>query len=421
VPTPIINGFTGYAGESMNPPEKNDSEQETAKPFSREEVDEIDERDRRWAWVEIDRGAIRSNVIEAKHHMRSGCRLLAVVKADGYGHGAVECARIALNAGASYLGVATVDEGIQLRKADITEPILILSQPPQTSIPLLLAYNIMPSVYTTEFALAYGEIADHHGMKAPFHLAVNTGMNRIGVRYDDVVEFERVIGFHRALEQKGMFTHFATADCPDNIDFTIAVNRFNKALEALHQANIDPGIVHAANSAALFRYPKVHYDMCRLGIAMYGIQPCKETRGIADLKPAMSVYARITQTNQVPMSDGVSYGLNWRSSGSTNVCTIPLGYADGLRRGLSGKTKFILDGQYCDQIGNICMDQTMFAVDMRTLGNKPKLEPHIGDKVTIIGRQGDAVLTATEQAYEADTIEHEITCGYAARLPRYYV
>lgn len=405
----------------MNPPEKDDDSSQLLKPFTPDDVDDIDERDRRWAWVEIDRGAIRSNVIEAKHHMRPGCRLMAVVKSDGYGHGAVECARIALNAGASYLGVATIDEGIKLRKAGITDPILILSEPPQTAIPLLLAYNVMPAIYTTEFALAYGEVADRHGMEAPFHLAVNTGMNRIGVRYDDVLEFERVISFHRALEQKGMFTHFATADCPENIDFAIQVNRFNKAIETLKQAKIDPGIVHAANSAALFRYPKVHYDMCRLGTGMYGIHPCKETRGLVDLKPAMSVYAHITQTNQVPMSDGVSYGLHWRSSGSTNVCTVPIGYADGLQRALSGKTKFILNGRYCDQIGNICMDQSMFAVDMRTLGNMPKLEPHIGDKVTIIGSQGDAVLTMTEQAFEAGTIEHELTCGYAARLPRYYV
>lgn len=405
----------------MNPPDKGEASGKTLPPFTPSDVDDIDEKDRRWAWIEIDRGAIRSNVIEAKHHMRSGCRLMAVVKSDGYGHGAVECSRIALNAGASYLGVATVDEGIQLRRADIKEPILILSEPPQTAIPLLLAYHIMPSIYTTEFALAYGEIAAHHGMEAPFHLAVNTGMNRIGVRYSDVLEFERSISFHRALVQKGMFTHFATADLPENIDFSIQVNRFNKAIEMLRQANIQTGIIHAANSAALFRFPKVHYDMCRLGIGMYGIHPCKETRGIVDLKPAMSVYARITQTNPVPMSDGVSYGLNWRSSGSTNVCTIPIGYDDGLQRALSGKTKFILDGQYCNQIGNICMDQSMFAVDMRTLGNTPKLEPHIGDKVTIIGRQKDAVLTMTEQAYEAGTIEHELTCGYAARLPRYYV
>lgn len=419
-----LNGFTGFSRKKSDPfsyapaPEL---EKKEPVAFDYQALGKMEDTDRRWAWVEIDLQAIRHNVLEARKHLRPGTKLMAVVKADGYGHGAVQCARTAIAAGADYLGVATVDEAIQLRISDIKVPILILSEPPQSAIPLLLAYKIMPSVYTAEFALAYAEVADAHGMRAPYHLAVNTGMNRIGVRAEDVMAFHRQTGFHRALEQVGMFTHFATADCPDNIDFQIQVKRFREAVQMLGDAGINPGIVHAANSAAIFRYPEVHFDMVRLGIALYGYHPCKETRGVADLKPAMSVYARVTAVNQPPMSEGVSYGLNYRSPGSVKICTIPLGYADGLRRCLSGRMNVILDGTYCKQVGNICMDQCMFEVDLRSYGTRKRLDPQVGDVVTIIGDAGDAVCSISEMAFVAGTIEHEITIGFSHRLPRLFV
>ena len=186
----------------------------------------IDDRDRRWAWVEVDRSAIQYNVMQTKRLLSNGCRLMAVVKADAYGHGAVEVAKAACSAGASYLGVATVNEAIELREAGMREPILILAEPPAEAIPLLLHYNIRPSVYTSEFAIAYGEAADALGMKAPFHLAINSGMNRIGVRFNNVVEFLSQISFHRALELEGCFTHFATADAPETLDLQIHINHF---------------------------------------------------------------------------------------------------------------------------------------------------------------------------------------------------
>lgn len=420
-----LNGFTGFSSRSKTQFQysrsQDDMKERVALEFDRDNLDKMPPLDRRWAWIEINQAAIRQNTMAAKRCLRPGCRLMAVVKADAYGHGAVVCARAALNSGADYLGVATVDEAVELRKADVRAPILVLAEPPVTAVPLLLGYNIYPAVYTPEFALAYGEMADMHGMKAPFHLAVNTGMNRIGVRAEDVIEFERQVNFHRALEQVGMFTHFATADCPENLDFQIQLKRFKEAVEAVRTAGIDPGIVHAANSAAIFRYPETHFDMARLGISLYGFHPCRETMGKVDLKPAMSVFARITDAKTVPMSEGVSYGLNYRSPGSVKICTVPLGYADGLRRGLSGKTNFIVDGQYCRQVGNICMDQCMFEVDLRTYGTRKRIDPQIGDLVTIVGAQGDAVTTITEMAYELNSIEHEVAIGFSHRLPRVYV
>lgn len=387
--------------------------------FDPDKLARIPEVDRRWSWVEIDLNAIRHNASVVKHSLRPGTRLMAVVKADAYGHGAVQCAKTALNSGAEYLGVATVDEAIQLREALVNAPILVLGQPPETAIPLLLAYKIMPSVYTAEFAIAYGEAADAFGSRAPFHLKVNTGMNRIGVRYDEVVDFVRQISFHRALDMEGTFTHFATADCPGTIDFDRQVKRFAEAVNALRAAGINPGIVHAANSAAAIRYPDVQLDMVRLGISLYGFYPCPEAYPLIELKPAMAVKARITDVKTLPVGEGVSYGLHYRSPGAVKVCTLPIGYADGFRRGLSGRTDVLLGGRRFHQVGNICMDQCMFEVNLR---QRNDLDPQIGDEVTIVGEQGEASVTIDQMAETLGTIQHEVAIGFGcSRLPRIYV
>ncbi|MBO4364795.1 MAG: alanine racemase, partial [Eggerthellaceae bacterium] len=173
--------------------------------------------------------------------------------------------------------------------------------------------------------------------------------------------------------------------------------------------------------ATIFRYPQAHFDMVRLGISLYGYPPCEEVRSAANLWPAMSVYARITNVNTPPINEGVGYGMHYRSPGSVKICTVPIGYADGLRRGLSGQGSFILDGQYCRQVGNICMDQCMFEVDMRSYGKNRRLDPQVGDKVTIMGRDGDAVVSATEMAYTLGTIEYEVLIGFSHRMPRLQV
>lgn len=421
----MLNGFTGFAKKGSAPylgslPSSTPDPSREPLVFSEEELAAIPEYDRRWAWVEIDLNAIRHNASEIKRRLRPGCRLMAVVKADAYGHGAVPCAKAALSSGAECLGVATVNEGIELRTAGIVQPILILSEPPIRSLPLLLFHKITPAVYTTEFAIAYAEMADAHGMKAPFHLAINTGMNRIGVHWTQVMDFMRQTLFHRALTLEGIFTHFATADSPDSIEFHTQARRFVDAATALHEAGIDPGIVHCDNSAALLRYTQTNFDMVRLGISLYGFHPCPETSRLVDLWPVMSVRARITDVRTVPMSEGVSYGLNYRSPGSVKICTVPLGYADGLRRCLSGRTDFLLGGQRCHQVGNICMDQCMFEVDLRSYGTKPRLSPQIGDEVIVVGSQGDESITIDDMAIAAGTIPYEIVTGFNQRLPRFY-
>lgn len=422
----MINGFTAHAKRANSASfqySRTIEAQEEAKNkgFSEAALEAIPEKDRRWSWVEVNRAAIQHNVVATRNLLGERCRLMAVVKADAYGHGAVEVAKIACLAGATYLGVATIDEGIELRKADMREPILLLAEPPIEAIPLLLQYRIIPSIYTPDFTIAYAEIADAHNMKAPYHLAINTGMNRIGVRFDQVIEFLSQVSFHRALELEGCLTHFATADAPETLDFQIQISRFVECMRALEAAGINPGIVHCDNSAAIYRFPKTHFDMARLGISLYGYHPAHDTHRIVDLQPAMSVFARITNVMQVPMSEGVSYGLNYRSPGSVKICTVPVGYADGLIRLLSGQIKFAFQDRAVSQVGNICMDQCMFEVDMRSRANIVPLDPHIGDVVQIAGPNAQVDCSIDTMARKAATIQHEVTIGFSHRMPRYYV
>lgn len=395
---------------------------ESGPVFDFAELDHIGETDRRWSWVEINLSAIQNNIMAIKATLRPETMFMAVVKADGYGHGAIECARTALNTGADYIGVATIDEAMELRQAGIEAPMLILSEPPLTSIPLLLGYDVMPSVATVEFAVKYAEAADSIGSKAPYHLKINTGMNRVGVRYDSVVDFLETISFHRALWLVGTFTHFATADAQDTMDFNLQKSRFEDALAAMRAAGFDPGIVHAANSAATIRYKEVQYDMVRPGLAMYGYFPCPETYGAVNLLPAMSVKARITQINQVPVGEGVSYGLLHRCNGFAKICTVPIGYADGLNRALSGRIDFIMGGRTYPQVGNICMDQCMFEVDVRTRSGIGRIEPQVGDEVIVIGEEGNAFTTIDQMADMLGTIPYEVMIAFGnSRMPKLYV
>lgn len=420
----LINGFTGFAKKNIMQAPRFSQRAEAPTGdhlnFDPDDLAEIEPQDRRWSWLEIDLNAIRNNVRVSKNQIGYGCRLCAVVKADAYGHGAVRVAKTALNSGAEYLAVATVDEGIQLREAMINAPILLLCQPPGTAIPLCLGYKIMPSIYTPEFAIEYGETAHAYGVTAPFHLAINTGMNRIGVRYDQAVEFLRSVSFHAQLDLVGTFTHFATADCPETFDFEIQARRFVEAVNAMQASGFDPGIVHCSNSAALLRYPNVHFDMARLGISLYGFHPCDETRGFYNLQPAMSVHARITDTRTLALNDGVSYGLHYRGTGGNHICTLPLGYADGFNRLLSGKTNVIFEGRLHPQVGNICMDQCMFEYLPPRREVLPRL-PQIGDEVLLVGKQGNAEITIDQLAKECGTIPHEIAINFSHRMPRRFV
>ena len=377
------------------------------------------EPETRWAWVEIDQGALRRNTRAFKNLLGPRQRLCCVVKADAYGHGAVPCAKIMHATGTDMFAVSTVMEGVELRQGGINEPILILSEPPMTAIDTLLEYRLMPSIYTSEFALAYGERAVSQGTVGKYHMAIETGMNRIGVHYADVLEFRHEIDFHRGIQCDGVFTHFATADEASGWDYKLQCKRFDEAVAAMRDAGYECGIVHCDNTVASILDKSTHYDMIRAGIGLYGLQPAEITRSIFPLEPVMSVRARVTRTTHPAMGEGVGYGFTYRvPRARVQICTLPLGYADGLARVLSNRMDVLFRGMRIRQVGNICMDQCMVAITQTSMRQTPEAE--IGDIMTIIGRDGDAQITMDEMARLRDTIHYEVACGFGMRLEKIY-
>lgn len=374
----------------------------------------------RWAWVEIDQGALRRNTRAFKNLLGYGKRLCCVVKADAYGHGAVQCAKIMHATGADMFAVATVSEGVQLREGGIKSPILVLNEPPIDACDTLLEYQIMPSVYSSEFALAYGERAVEMGCVGKYHMAIETGMNRIGVHFTDVLEFRREIDFHRGIECDGVFTHFATADDPDGWDYRLQCTRFSEAVAAMKDAGFECGIVHCSNTPASMLDHSMQFDMIRAGIGLYGLQPCEKSAPIMPLEPVMSVRARVTRTIHPAMGEGVGYGFTFRVPRTrVQVCTIPVGYADGLSRTLSNKMDVLYRGQRIRQVGNICMDQCMVAIQQTPARQMPEAE--VGYLITIVGKDGDAVISMDEMARLRGTINYEVACGFGMRLEKVYI
>ncbi len=370
--------------------------------------------ERRPAHVEVSLGAIASNVRALRGLLSPGCRFMAVVKADGYGHGAPEVARTAMAAGADSLAVATSDEGAQLRAAGITAPILLLSEPPVGAAADAVAEGLTPTIFTRECAVDLSEAAREAERVVGFHLKVDTGMNRIGVAADDVVHLLLSLRGLPGLALEGAFTHFATADVVGDWDLERQAARFEETLENMRAAGFEPGVVHAANSAATVLAPRTHYDMVRCGIAVYGLHPADSTKGRIELEAAMRVKAQVSQVKRVPMGEGVSYGFTWRASKPTTVATLPLGYGDGVHRLLSNEMRVLLGGRECEQIGTICMDALMVEVP-------DGLDVSLGDEAVIVGTQGSAELTLDELAARASTINYELACAFGMRLARTHV
>ncbi len=374
----------------------------------------------RWAWAEIDTGALRRNTRAFKSLIGARQRLCCVVKADAYGHGVERCAKVMHAAGADMFAVATVLEGVALRKAGQRLPILLLSEPPQGAIDTLLEYEIMPSVYSPEFAWAYGERAAALGRVGKYHMAINTGMNRIGVHYAEACDFRRAVDFHAGLECDGTFTHFATADEPDGWDHQLQCKRFSEAIEGLRADGFDPGIVHCDNTPGSILNPAMHFDMIRAGIGLYGLQPCERTSRVMPLEPVMSIKARVTHVCHPAMGEGVGYGFTYRVPRTrVEVCTLPIGYADGLPRVLSNRMEVLFRGRKIRQVGNICMDQCMVAISENPMHPEPEAE--VGDLMVLVGHDDDAKITLDELAEMCGTINYELACGFGMRLEKIYV
>ena len=368
----------------------------------------------RWAWAEVDLDAIAHNIGELRV-TAAPAEVWAVVKADGYGHGASEVSRAALTAGAAGLCVALVSEGVVLRRAGIDAPILVLSEQPPEVLGDLVAHDLIATVSTS---LGIDNLAavvvDGGAATHPVHLKVDTGMHRVGARPEEVPALvARITDLAPTLVLAGVFTHLAVADDLTNPYTDVQLGRFDAALASL--PSIDDVLTHAANSAAGLTRPDARRSLIRAGIAIYGISPGPELVGhAAALRPAMALKARVSYVKRLAAGDRLSYGLRHVLEFAATVATVPIGYADGVRRNLSGTgTTVLIGGQRREIIGTITMDQLM--VDC---GDD---DVAVGDEVVLIGRQGDEEIRADEWASTLGTIGYEIVCGIGPRVPRRYV
>lgn len=379
-------------------------------------------------WTEIDLSAYRHNIVELRRITRSEARLMAVVKADGYGHGAVEVSRAALDAGADCLGVARLHEAVELRRAGIGAPILIFGLTSPEDVESLLELDLAQAVFTYASAEALAAQAGARGGRLRVHIKVDTGMGRLGLVASDAaanalgeeaadhrLAAVRSIAALTNLEIEGLFTHFASADHENKSYANRQLERFLDLRERLRQGGIEFPVCHAANSAALIDMPESHLDLVRPGIATYGLYPSGEVdRSRVELRPAMEWKTRIIQVKKVPAGFGVSYGMTYRTSRPTTLVTVSVGYADGLSRSLSNTGQMLVGGKRVPIVGRICMDLTLLDV------GEPS-DVSIGDEVVIVGRQGNERLTADEMAAKLGTINYEVVSTVAARVPRVYL
>jgi alanine racemase len=369
----------------------------------------------REAWAEVDLAAVGVNVA-ALVAAAAPASVMAVVKADGYGHGAIPVARAALAAGAQGLGVALVEEGIALREAGIDAPVFVLSEPRRAAAPAVVAHDLTPFVYTAPGieALAKAVAAADRARPLDVHLKVDTGMHRVGCRPSDAVARAGAVAEHDELHLGGVATHLAVADELDNPETGAQLDAFDAVLAELDAAGLRPPRAHAANSAGLLGHPRALYDMVRPGIAIYGTPPAAELAGRVPLRPALSLRARVTFVKELAAGSGVSYGLEYRLAGPSRIATVPLGYADGVPRALAtAGGEVLIGGRRFPMAGRVTMDQLMVDV-----GDQP-VEP--GDEVVLVGRQGEGEIPATEVADRVGTIAYEIVAGIGPRVPRRYV
>jgi alanine racemase len=366
------------------------------------------------ALVRLDQ--IAENVRVFRRLIGPSVKLMAVVKANGYGHGAIMVAKTSIAEGADYLGVATVDEGIQLRNCGLTAPMLVLGPVQLGEIAKATHFKLELAVGSAE---AVSEMADAGAQCSPreqvrIHLKVDTGMRRFGCLPEEIPEIAPKIARESSLELVGTFTHFASADEGNETPTLLQVSKFEQALDLLAQSGLDPGIRHAANSAATLRSRRYDFDMVRIGISLYGIAPSPEIPLVEGLRPAMSIRSRVGRVMELAPGDRVSYGGTYEATRHERAALIPIGYADGYRRGLSGKAWVGIDGFRCPVLGRVCMDQTI-------VGMPDKLNVREGDEVVVVGGSSQGAPSLDDLADLTGTIAYDIATGIANRVPRIYL
>ncbi len=378
-------------------------------------------------WAEIDLNAIANNARELRRRTDPSAKLMAVVKANGYGHGAAEVARTALANGAEWLGVARLPEAIPLREAGLDAPMLVFGYTPPADAGRLVDFDLRQSVYSLDAARAYSAAAAARGRRIRVHMKVDTGMGRLGMVPaalsgktsghavgEDFIREATAIARLPGLDAEGIFTHFAAADRADTSCAGRQLALFLEVLSSLRARGLEFALRHAANSAAVIGIPESHLDLVRPGIALYGLRPSEEVdlAGIF-LKPAMALKTRIVHLKAVPAGTCISYGMTYRTSHPTVIATIPAGYADGYRRRLSSRGEMLVGGRRVPVVGRVCMDLSMLDV-----GAVPGIQ--VEDEVVIFGEQDGKSISADDIARTLNTINYEIVCDLTARVPRVY-
>jgi Alr-MurF fusion protein len=365
-------------------------------------------------WVEIDLSAIAHNTRQIQSLVGSNVRILASLKADAYGHGALKVARTVLHNGASMLGVATVSEATPLREAGIQAPILVFGYVPNWQMREAVRLGLTITLYTIESALALSRAAQALNQTVKVHVKVDTGMGRLGIRaehIDEVLGLLHEIIDLPCLELEGIFTHFAMADAQDLTHARLQLARFQHVLQFIEKEHIRPSLVHAANSAAIFNLPEAHFDMVRPGIALYGLDPSSEVCLPAEFRPALSFKTQVAQVKDIPEGECISYGCTYTTDRPTRVAILPVGYADGFRRAPTNWRSVLIHEQEASLLGRVCMDQCM--IDVSQISHV-----RVGDEVVLIGRQGAASLTTEQVAQRLGTINYEVVAEILARVPR---
>ncbi|MFM7674804.1 MAG: alanine racemase [Synechococcus sp.] len=370
---------------------------------------------RQRAWVEVNTAAIRANARALCRFVGPQSQLMAVVKADGYGHGAVLVAQAAQEGGASCFGVATLAEGVELRTAGIQAPVLVLGNLTQAEeLRSCLRWQLMPTISSMREALLCQNLASGSGRRMAVQLKLDTGMARLGADWQEGARVVAALRELDAVELAGLYSHLASADAPPGEDDGLTAlqqSRYEAVLAALRQQGLPCGVRHLANSAGTLRDRAMHYDLVRVGLALYGEEPAPHLAGAVDLQPAMQLHARVSLIREVPAGVGVSYGHRFRTRRPSRLAVVGIGYADGVPRQLSNQLEVLFGPHRLPQVGAITMDQLILDAT-----HVPELE--VGSVVTLLGRQGEQRIGPEEWSRRCGTIPWEILCGFKHRLPR---
>ncbi|HLE86048.1 MAG TPA: alanine racemase [Candidatus Brocadiaceae bacterium] len=365
-------------------------------------------------WVEIDLNALRHNLLAVKKRVGPQIKILGIVKADAYGHGDYEVSRVLLNNSAEMLGIAILEEGIQLRDKGIKAPLLLLGGIFEEQIDSIIHYDLIPTVYDLKLAEVLSKKATYFNKNLKVHVYVDTGMGSIGIKYDNAVEFVKFVKNLKNLRIEGIYTHCSSSDEKDSSFTNLQIKRFRDVLDALDTSKVSIPLRHMANSGAVLGYPESYFNMVRPGLSLYGLYPSEDVSRDIGIKPVMSFKTRIIHIKDMNVGDVVGYGRTYRIDKPTRVATLPLGYDDGYNRLLSNQGKVIIRGKKASIIGRVCMDQCF--VDVTNIK-----DVSVGDEAVLYGSQGQETVSIESIAKQLNTIPYEVTCSISKRVPRIHI